>query len=149
MRHLTRFAALTLVVISTAGLGACQKAQVGPEVCISYPREDTSELLVGRWELTQTSGGLAGRVLPADPTRKQEIVFTVAGKAEFLLNGVVTNTTSYSLTQATAYITQRPQLFLSYATSPAPQQFIEQISTSTLVLADDMTDGIGYTYARR
>ena len=88
-------------------------------------------------------------MLPADPTRKQEIVFTDAGKAEFLLNGVVTNTTSYSLTQATAYTTQRPQLFLSYTTAPALPQFIEQITASSLVLADDGADGMGYTYARR
>ena len=148
----TRAASLALAFLTAASLGACKKATVDPEMisCFPAPQTDTAARLVGHWELTQTAGGLAGRTQPADPAQKQEIVFGADGKATFYLNGTITRTAAFTLTQAVAYVTGQPQTYVVYDfSSSAPRQFIDSLTPTTLVIADDYADGLGYTYSRR
>ena len=148
----TRAASLALSFLTAASLGACTKATVEPEMISCFPstQADAAARLIGRWELTQTAGGLAGRTQPADPTQKQEIVFGTDGKATFYLNGTVTRTAAFTLTQAVAYVTGQPQTYVVYDFSnSATRQFIESLTPTTLVIADDYADGLGYTYSRR
>lgn len=148
----TRAASLALAFLTAASLGACKKATVGPKIIDCFPttQADAAGRLVGRWELTQTSGGLAGRTQPADPAQKQEIVFGADGKATFYLNGTVTRAAVFTLTQAVAYVTRQPQTYVVYDFSnSATRQFIDSLTPTTLVIADDFADGFGYTYCRR
>jgi hypothetical protein len=124
-------------------LAGCSKGTVSPE-------DANAELLVGRWELTQTDGGFSGRVHPADPSQKQEIVFDAKNRVTFLLNGAVTGTSTYSLFQANSYVNRRPQTFLAYgARTGSDKEFIERISAAQLVVVEDYADGLGYYYTRR
>ena len=147
-----RAASLVLAFLTAASLGACKKATVDPEMisCFPAPPADAAARLIGRWELTQTAGGLAGRTQPADPAQKQEIAFGTDGKAIFYLNGTVTRTAAFTLTQAVAYVTRQPQTYVVYDFSnSATKQFIESLTPTTLVIVDDYADGIGYSYSRR
>ena len=132
--------ATALLIIS--GFTSCQKAQIAPTT-------QTDALLVGRWYLTQTSGGIGGGTQPANPQQRYEMVFGADGQAQMLLNGTPTATSTYTLAQAVAATTQRTETFISYT---GPQlnghPFIGQLSATTLVLSDDNPDGLGTTYQR-
>ncbi len=143
MLRLMRLRVFGLWALALVGLAACQPEAVSPEA-------SATARLAGRWQLTETDGGLSGRVQPADPGQAQEIVFDANGLATFFLNGVVARTTPYSLSQATSYVTGKPQTFVIYGTSGGgDKQFIEQISAARLVLVEDYADGFGYYYSRR
>jgi hypothetical protein len=130
-------------LLTTSLLLGCSKGTVSPE-------DADAALLLGRWELTQTDGGLSGKVQPADPAQKQEIVFDSQNRVTFLLNGVVTGTYPYSLFQANSNVNRRPQTFLAYgARSGSSKEFIERISAAKLVVVEDYADGLGYYYTRR
>ena len=147
--------AAPILILLAASLGACHKVEVVPEapkptICFPPTPANAAAQLVGRWELTQTSGGLDGRTHPADPARKQEIVFTAAGQASFLLNGVVTHTGPFLVVQATSYLTRKPETFVNFdpASATRPLPFIERLSASELKLAIDANDGGGSRYVR-
>ena len=145
-----RRAAPALIFLA-ASLGACQKAEVAPEPINCFPPAPTAAQLVGRWELIESVNGMSGGSYPADPARKQEIVFTAAGQASFLLNGVVTRTGPFSVVQATSYLTRKPETFVNFdpASATRPLTFIEYLSASELKLAIDANDGGGSSYVRR
>ena len=65
MYHLLRLLLLIVSSFAAVGLSACQKE-------LPAPKLTTNSLLEGRWELIQTSGGIAGRTIPADPTQKRK-----------------------------------------------------------------------------
>jgi hypothetical protein len=124
-------------------LAGCSKGSVSPE-------DASAQLLVGRWELTQTDGGLSGQVHPSDPSQKREIVFDANNRVTFLLNGAVKGTSSYSLYQANSYVNRRPQTFFAYgARRGSDKEFIERLSAAQLVVVEDYADGTGYYYTRR
>ena len=136
-------AILPSLLLVTSLLAGCSKGSLSPE-------DANAALLPGRWELTQTDGGLTGVARPADPAQKQEIVFDSRNRVTFLLNGAVTGTYSYSLYQANSNVNRRPQSFLAYsARGGSNKEFIEQLSATTLVIAEDYPDGLGYYYTRR
>lgn len=131
-----------LFLLASSLLAGCSKGTVSPE-------DAHAALLGGRWELTQTDGRISGKVQPADPAQKQEIVFDAHNRVTFLLNGVVTGTYPYSLFQANSNVNRRPQTFLAYgARGGTNKEFIERISAAKLVVVEDYTDGLGYYYAR-
>ena len=134
-----------LSLILLASLPACNSKKEEPT-----PQTSDEATLVGRWELTRTIGGLAGGVRLADPSRKEEIIFSAAGQASFLLNGTVNSTLPYSLAQGTSYITRQPQTFVYYGTTRTSlNMYIEQLSATKLVLAEDAADGQGREYIKR
>ena len=125
---------LLLLVISgftIVGISACQKEPPAPKLT-------TDSLLEGRWELIQTSGGIAGRTMPADPTQKKEIMFEPNGQVQFLLNGAATTSATFTLTQALANTTNRTETFVVYS-APATtlRQYLAEVSATTLVISDD------------
>ena len=105
MYHLLRLL-LVILGFATVGISACQKETPSPELA-------PDSLLVGRWELIQTSGGIAGRTVPADPTQKKEIMFESNGQVQFLLNGAATTSATFTLTQALAHTTNRTEKFVA------------------------------------
>lgn len=131
-------ASLGLLLIGTT---ACDKASPTPE-------KASSALLAGHWELTYTTGGLAGGTQPADPSRKQAIVFTSAGQSSILLNGTVISSSPFTLTQAPA-ITGRAETFVTYATGSTISSFINKLLTNELVLTENVYDGFDLHYTRR
>ena len=144
------------LIFLAASLGACQKAEVAPRVpeptiCFPPTPATAAAQLVGRWELIESVNGMSGGIYPADPARKQEIVFTAAGQASFLLNGVVTRTGPFSVVQATSYLTRKPETFVNFdpASATRPLPFIERLSASELKLVIDANDGGGSRYVRR
>ena len=143
---MTRWASSTFLILSLwsfVGLTACKRQA-------ATPKTSTEDLLAGHWELMRTAGGIAGREQPANPSRKQKIVFSPIHQVSWFLNGVVTSTARYSLFQATSFVSGQPQTF-SFYNSPSHQekQFIEQTSATTLVIVDDHADEFGYYYVRR
>ncbi|MBJ6108199.1 hypothetical protein JAO73_04200 [Hymenobacter sp. BT523] len=136
-------ACLPALLLAAGVLAGCSKGAVSPE-------DAQANLLVGHWELTQTDGGLSGKVTPANPARREEIIFTTDKQATFLLNGAVTAATPYSLFQANSYVNRRPQTFLRYgARTGSEKEFIERVSATELVIVEDYADGLGYYYKRR
>ena len=145
------FASLALILFTAASLGSCKKASVGPKMNTCFPsvQPSAATLLVGRWELTQTSGGLSGRTVPANPAQRLEIEFMADGQAQVLLNGTPTTTAAYTLSQRVAYLTQRPETFVEFpAPETGPSSFIAELSATTLALSQDGNDGITATYRR-
>ncbi|MBF9222053.1 hypothetical protein [Hymenobacter ruricola] len=136
----TNWLAFLLLVGVLAG---CSKGSVSPQ-------EAQADLLVGHWVLAQTDGGLSGRVMPADPAHRQEVVFAADKQVTFLLNGAVTGKTTYSLFQANSYVNRRPQTFVAYgARTGSEKEFIERVTATQLVIVEDYADGRGYYYTRR
>lgn len=137
---------LLLLVVSsfaTASLSACQKEAPAPELT-------ANSRLEGRWELTLTSGGFTGRNFPADPTQKREIMFEPNGQVQFLLNGATTASATYTLAQAVAHTTNRPETFVTYgAPATTLRQYLAEVSATTLVIRDDNADGFSATYQRK
>lgn len=131
------FAALLVVSSFTS----CQKTAVEPE-------SSTPDSIVGRWELVQTSGGIGGGTRPADPAQRSELAFDAHGQARVLLNGALTTTAAYTLSQRVSYLTRRTETFLEFPASPAGSAFIAELSTTTLALSQDGNDGITATYRR-
>lgn len=124
------------------GFSACKKGEASPESA-------TRALLVGRWEFVESSGGLAGRTIPADPTQKREIIFTAGGQAIGLLNGRGTGVTSYALRQADA-ITGPDETFLTcngiagfVANGPI------RVTDTDFWLSDNFNDGFTHHYVHR
>jgi len=142
MVRLLRLLLLLISCFATAGLSACQKQIPAPDL--------TSGLqLEGRWELTHTSGGFTGRTFPADSTQKREIMFQPNGQALFFLNGAITTSATFTLTQAVAANTNRTETFVTYGAPAATlPQFLAELSATTLVIADDHPDGFSATYRR-
>ena len=115
----------------------------------SSPAQPTQEMLIGRWEFVESSGGFAGKTYPADPTQKREIFFTAAGQAIGFLNGQTTGTASYVLFQADA-ITGTNKTFLPCSGIPgfAANGPIDT-STTDFWLSDNHYDGFSSHYVRR
>lgn len=133
---------IAAALVSLSTLSACQKAPVEPAAPVT---------LVDRWELTQTVGGIGGGTQPADPQRLVEVIFSADGQAQFLLNGVPTDTATYSLVTAPAQTTGHPETFVAYgvpAPAPTPHQFIAELTAISLVLRDDNADGQTLYYRR-
>lgn len=134
---------LVAALVGLSAFTACQKAPVEPD-------SQAETTLVGRWQLTQTSGSISGRTQPADPQQLREIVFGADGQAQVLLNGTPVGTSAYTLSQAAAANTRRIETFINYA---GPQlsghPFIAELSATTLVLSDDYPDGLSVKYERR
>ena len=123
MYHLLRLLLLVVSSFAAVGLSACQKEPPAPELT-------TDSLLEGRWELIQTSGGIAGRAMPADPTQKKEIMFEPNGQVQFLLNGTATTSATFTLTQALAHTTSRTETFVAYG---APAATLRQYLAEALL----------------
>lgn len=141
MYHMFRPLLLASAVFSLA-TAACQKAAV-------EPANQPAPTIVGRWALVQTSGGIGGGTRPADAQHYQEVEFMADGQARTLVNGTPTFTGAYALSPAVAYTTRRTESFLQF---PAPQtgsnQFIAELSATTLVLSEDFIDGQSVKYQR-
>ncbi|WP_210517993.1 hypothetical protein [Hymenobacter terricola] len=132
-----------IFLFSFLAMAACEKESTAPAA-------STAAALVGRWELTHTTGGLTGHVLTADPNRKREIIFTADGQAELIVNGIITGISPYTLTQALSRTTRQSRPYLAYGPDgPDTQQYIEQISPTSLILAQDFEDGISSYFIRR
>ncbi|WP_046243255.1 hypothetical protein [Hymenobacter terrenus] len=146
MLQITRSFLTGCSLITLVSVTGCKKESVSPEAAAT-----TTTLLLGRWELTKSSGGIAGGTYPADSARKQEIIFTTNGQTQSLLNGVVTNTASYSLIKAPSYATGKTErfLFVNQGSNNISSQLIEQVSATDLVLADDYADGMARHYTKR
>ena len=134
-----------LLAVALFGLStftACQKASV-------EPTNQAETTLVGRWQLTQTSGGIGGSTQPADPRFVREMVFSADGQAQVFINGTPNVLGTYTLTQAVAATTQRTETFVNYAGSNMTgHPFIAELSATTLVLSDDNSDGQHAKYQR-
>lgn len=142
MSPFLRSAFCGILLFAFASLLSCSKDDASPE-------NAANRLLVGRWELVETSGGLAGHTQPADPTQKQEIIFTAGGQVSFLLNNLTTSTSSYYLSQATA-INGKNELFVNYSSaSNFTKQYLQEASVFKMVLTDNMYDGFSYHFIRR
>lgn len=141
MSPFLRSVLLGFLLIACASLTACKKDDASPGT-------PTANILVGRWELVQSSGGIAGGTYPADPARKQEIIFNGNGQASFLLNGTTTSSSAYSLAQATSYLTGQNQTFVIYGAAGNRGYFLSELSAFTLSLSDDNPDGFTATYKR-
>lgn len=145
-----RFVTPVLVLLLSAGLGACKKTEPVPQGNSTAPTEATAQsLLIGRWELVANSGGFSGGQRPADPARKQEMVFLFNGQAQLLLNGTVTNTVQYALSTKPV-ITGGTGVFITL--TPAADfsgSAIYQLTGSELVLSQNMYDGFLFHFARR
>ena len=130
--------AAPILILLAASLGACHKVEVVPEapkptICFPPTPANAAAQLLGRWELTQTSGGLDGRTHPADPARKQEIVFSASGQVQLLLNGAVVATFQYSVANALSIATGSPQPFIISGTpGVAYRQRIDALNDETL-----------------
>lgn len=135
-----RLVLFSLLCYLVAGLASCSKADVSPE-------KEMATLLVGRWKAVKYSGGITGGTFPADPARKQEIIFSSTGQALFLLNGTVTSTSSYALTQVISNLTGKTETFVTYGGASYGSR-LEQLTPTALGLADDFPDGFGITYQR-
>lgn len=133
---------LMLLLLS---LGGCDKSDVNPV--------GKNELIVGRWQLRQTSGGLAGGTYPANSAHPQEMVLAADGQAQFLIDGTATAVATYTITRGVSLLTQKPVdilLFSGTGSVPAPEKLvIESVSAEDLYLSDDSFDGFGYHYRRR
>lgn len=121
------------------GLASCNK-HCDPT---PTPEQNATDSLVGRWELTQTTGGIAGGTTPADPARRRELLIDANGQLSLLLNGAVERTVPYQLMQRTSYLTRQSETFLYEIT------FIKQRTATNLVLVEDANDGFTHTYVRR
>ncbi|MDO7852995.1 hypothetical protein [Hymenobacter convexus] len=131
------------LLLAAGAFAGCTKGSVSPEA-------EKADLLVGRWQLTQTDGGLTGQVSPANPAQRQEIVFDNNQQATFLVNGAVSHKARYTLFQANSYVNRRPQTFVAYGRrSGTEKAFIERLSPNQLVIVEDYADGRGYYYTRR
>ncbi|GAB3721533.1 hypothetical protein GCM10027594_01930 [Hymenobacter agri] len=122
------------------GFSACHKAQVDPA-------EVASTSIVGRWALTKTSGGIGGGTRLADSTQGIALELRADGQALLWRNGTPTPT-AYTLRERAAYLTQRPETFLEFQSSPGNSSFISELTATTLVLRQDANDGITATYHR-
>lgn len=142
MPRLTRLLLFVFFLLAGTGMQGCQKDETNPET-------ETGKLLIGRWELTQSSGGIAGRTIPADPALKQEVIFAANGQVQFLLNGAMKRSSPYSVVQERAYTSQRLESFVVYSSSTSIRDYIGSISSSTLVLNNDIFDGFTFEYVRR
>lgn len=142
MYHSFRPFLVASALLGLTTVAACHKAQVGPT-------DTQASRLVGRWQLTQTSGGIAGQTQPADPQQLREIVFGADGQAQDLLNGTPIATSTYTLVQAVSATTQRTETFISFA-GPCMngRSYISELSATTLALSDDNPDGLGVRYQR-
>ena len=111
--------------------------------------QTTPEMLIGRWEFVESSGGFAGKTYPADPTQKREIFFTASGQAIGFLNGQATGSASYAMFQADA-ITGLNKTFLTCSGIPgfAANGPID-VSTTDFWLSDNHYDGFISHYVRR
>lgn len=132
---------LLMLTLSTFSvLTSCQKNDATPE---------PSTALIGRWKLLQTSGGLAGGTWPADPKQKQELILNNDGRAQFLLNGTVVRTTTYTVLEAKSLLTQQTQKMLYFgAANDSTRLLIEELTATNLSLSEDAFDGMGQRYAR-
>lgn len=131
------------LLLLAGGLASCAKDSASPE-------DQTADLLIGRWQLTQTDGGLTGQVSPADPARRQEIVFDDDKQVTFLLNGAVSSKARYTLFKASSFVNRRSQTFLAYGhRNTTEKEFIERLSPNELVIVEDYADGRGFYYTRR
>ena len=133
---------LAAAFLGFSTFSACQKVSV-------EPANQAETALVGRWALVQTVGGIGGGTRPADPQRFQEIEFMADGQARTMLNNVPTAIGTYTLNQATSYLTRQSETFVSFnELQLGGHPFIDELSATTLVLNDDHADGIGNVYRR-
>lgn len=142
MFRFLRLCSFALSLAASFAMTSCDQDAPTPEA----PAES---LLVGRWEFIQTSGGIAGYTTPADPDRKQEIVFGANGNVEFYLNGGLTTTNSYFTFNATSRNTGQPEPFVQYGPDAGSKLRVQQLDASELLLSQDYADGFTYHYIRR
>lgn len=110
--------------------------------------------LVGGWALAAADNQRrAGRPQAADLASPQELILAADGRAQFLVKGSVTATTTYTITQGVSLLSQKPVTILSFSGTssfPAPQkQVIASVTAEDLDLSDDAFDGFGYHYRRQ
>lgn len=142
MYSFLRLCSFAIFLAAPFATASCEQDAPSPEA----PAES---ILVGRWELIQTSGGIAGYTTPADPNRKHEIVFGANGNVDFYLNGGLTTTNSYSTFSATSRNTSKPATFVQYGTDAGSKLRVQQSIASELLLSQDHADGFTYHYTRR
>ncbi|WP_310394302.1 hypothetical protein [Hymenobacter sp.] len=142
MFHFLRSCSFGLFLAASLGTVSCQQGSAIPEAPANSP-------LIGRWKLTQTSEGVAGRTMPADPVRKQEVKFGTTGNAEFYLNGSRTSTVSYATVTTPSRHTGKPETFLVYGANTGTKLMVRQLTSSKLILSEDHSDGFAHHYVRR
>lgn len=139
--HPLRLRYFGFVLFAGLALAGCKKETPAPEAT-------AQALLLGRWELTDYSGGLAGGTHPADPAQRREIIFTATGQVTALLNGATTGTAPYTLSRADA-ITGRQELFLTTTGATLFATGFILVTASDLFVSDNMYDGFTRHYVRR
>lgn len=130
---------LTLLLV----LAGCGKQEVSPVA--------QQALIVGRWQLRQTSGGIGGGTRPADPNQKRELVLTADGRAQFLLNGAVEVPTGYAVRRAYLPLTSQQETIVDFgapASSYANTMIIRELTATKLLLQEAYADGFNYEYGR-
>ena len=143
MASALRSVVVSFCLLTVLFTSACQKESVAPK---------PAQFLLGRWKLDHSTNGITGRFEPADPTQLQEIIFATNGQAQFLLNGAMTSTKAYTLTESKSYLSGKTETFITfgpgtYANSTSP--YLANLSASTFSLVIDAADGPSATYVRR
>ena len=131
---------LLLFVLSLTG---CSKEEVGPT--------QAESLIIGRWQLQQTSGGIGGGTRPADPNNKKELVLTADGKAQFLRNGMTEIPTGYVIKREFVALTGKQETIIDFGSplsSYAADMIIVELTATRLSLQEAYTDGQRYDYTR-
>ena len=135
---------LYLLFFLLLSLAGCSKDDVTPS-------SDTKSRLIGRWRLQQTSGGIGGGTQPADPARRQELVFTEDGQAQFLVNGTAEITTGYAVRQVQVPSTGKEEVVVNFGAPLSSYQMvmtIRQLTATQLSLDEAYDDGRRYDYIR-
>lgn len=110
-------------------------------------RQAVTALLYERWVLVRTSGGFSGTTIDY-PDRSQSVRFTVDGNATSYDRDSITSITTYAVEFGPCIVTPDSVDQLRYATSPVTQ-IISRLTRDTLILTDNVYDGLTYVYERR
>lgn len=143
MKAASIFSRLRVLLGLLLCLTGCGKEDVAPS--------DVKTRIIGRWLLQQTSGGLAGGTRAADPNQRRELVFTMDGKAQFLLNGNTEVPTGYAIRQAYVALTGKEETIVDFGaplSSYAMNMIVLALSPTKLSLQEAFTDGQRYDYTR-
>ncbi|GGF19912.1 hypothetical protein [Hymenobacter cavernae] len=127
-------------LLLTAVLVSCDK-----DKDVATPKPN---ILVGRWDLYQTSGGFAGNTMEIAAGTSQ-LEFTADSTVRFYDKGKLVDTRQYSVRASTSPADGTPAQMIFYIVPGArysPQHL--EVSNDQLILTDDMADGYVHRYRR-
>ena len=110
---------------------------------------NSNTLLKGTWIWVQTTGGFAGvNETPASTGTTREVVFYGTNSYRFSVNGVTTSQGSYAIMQAFCFHTQTFNPTIHFSNAFIMDLMVENISSSSLELSEEVADGFLYRYVR-